>query len=170
MWAELTWRLQAFANDVIDPSTKMGEVPVAGLSAHFPETEQRTVSELFTVGRPWLRLHLADVAFGSLLHVVQDSFSGGHARRRPRTADGCARSEIVNFHTYAGQDKDQHKLSDTIDMASNQVELGEALRTLVLLRFQRKQWPEVRAFLSECVFRLAADAKLATLEVTRPSP
>lgn len=168
MWFQFTWRLQTFTFDFIDPGTRMGEVTVERLSDHFPSTEQRTVSELFTVGRPWLRLHLSDLAFGSLLHVVEDSFSGGHTFRRLRSEAGCARSEIVTFHTYAGQDKERHKLADGIDEADNQTELHEVLRTLVLMRYQRKQWPEVRDYLSGCVFGLASDAQPATAEVSPP--
>lgn len=167
MWARFTWRLQTFAPDFMDPTTKMKDVSIPGLSAHFPATEERTVSDLFTVGRPWLRLQLDDVAFGSLLHVIEDSYSGGHVLRRPRIGEGCARSEVVRFHTYAGQDKDRHKLSDKIERADI-TELRDVLKTLVLMRSERKRWEDIRDYLSECVFRVSADAGPATADVDLP--
>ena len=168
MWSEFMWRIQASEPDFIRLDTKLGEVPVVGMSRHFPPSEQRSVSDLFTVGRPWLRHQMSDIAFGSLMHVIQDSFSGGHTFRRTRTVVGCARSEIVNFHTYAGQDKARHKVADGIERARDKGELVEVLRVLLNMREQRKEWTAVAAYLSDCVFKLADDASPASTDVSEP--
>lgn len=174
MWSEFMWRTQSGASDRIARTTRMGQVPVAGLSAHFPPQEERSVQDLFTVGRPWMRLHMGDITFGSFLHMVQDSFAGGHVTRRARavTDSECAVPEIVEFHTYAGQDKDAHKLRDSMDAAKQKIAallgistLADVLTELVRRREDGQSWTEVRPYLEQCVFRLAADARLSSTGV-----
>ncbi|MFT3736216.1 MAG: hypothetical protein QM776_14555 [Rhodocyclaceae bacterium] len=131
MWAEFTWRIQSKKEDYIPSTTKTGEVPISGFLEHFPKSEGRTIEELFAVGRPWLKLQIEDVAFGSLLHVVEDSFAGGHVKREKSIDDGCGVPMIVEFHTYAGQDKSAHKEHDKIEYARQKPELINVLRELV---------------------------------------
>lgn len=166
VWAEFTWRVQAGGSDFISQITPMGQVPVEGLADFFPSTEARTVADLFTVGRPWLRHQLGDVAFGSLLHMVEDSYAGGHAQRRQAAADGCADSEIVSFHTYAGQDKTAHKSKDTLDAARRKLQVIASLKSLIKMRDDRWAWSSVRPFLSDCVFALAPDALHSSTDVS----
>jgi hypothetical protein len=165
MWAEFTWRVQTGSSDFIRGSTRTGSVPVEGFQVFFPTNERRTVAELFTVGRPWLRHQLGDVAFGSLLHLVQDSFAGGHTKRQPATTGGCSSTEIVEFHTYPGQEKTAHIRADSIDSAKKKLALLESIRTLIEFRNDKKSWDEVKPFLDNCVFPLAADARPSTTTV-----
>lgn len=166
MWAEFTWRVQSGGNDFISQSTPMGHVPVEGLAEFFPANEARTVADLFTLGRPWLRHQLGDVAFGSLLHMVEDSYAGGHAARRTSTAGSCADSEILSFHTYAGQDKAAHKARDGLDAARKKLQLTSSLKSLVKMRDDRLSWSAVRPFLSDCVFPLTTNALPSSTEVS----
>lgn len=158
MWAEFTWRVQAGRPEFIPPETRVGQVPVEGFGDFFSVRELRTVADLFTVGRPWLRHQLGDIAFGSLLHMIEDSYSGGHVQRRPSTAGSCADSAIVSFHTYAGQDKAEHKSRDTLEAARQKLQLISSLKSLIKMRDERWNWSSVEVFLSECVFAVAADA------------
>jgi len=175
MWAEFMWRVQTGGDDRIAGKTPMGSVKVSGLAEHFPPTEMRTVSELFTVGRPWLRLQLKDIAFGSLLHLVQDSFAGGHVERRVFRNPSCGVPEIVEFHTYAGQDSDAHKQRDSLDAATSKTNvsmtadtqnLRDVLSRLILARDEDQSWGEIRPYLDECVFRLAPDVRVSSSRVT----
>ena len=161
------WRVQSSKEDAIAQTTPMGKVPVGGLQTHFPATEERTVELLFTVGRPWTRLHIPDVAFGSLLHMVQDSFAGGHVTRRARSDGSCSVPEIVEFHTYVGQNKEDHKSHDSLEAASAKIAPtpgGQALLVVMweLVKRRKETWNEVRPYLDTCVFRLAPDAGLST--------
>lgn len=171
MWAQFTWRVQTHEADRIDGQTPMGKLPVPGLRDHFPANEERTVSNLFTVGRPWMRLHLRDIAFGSLLHMVEDSFAGGHAARRAKAVDGCSVPEIIEFHTYAGQDKDAHKERDgfvraTLGIARSGTSVVAVLRELIRLREVDTPWAEVEPYLDNCVFGMALDANEASTAVS----
>ncbi len=165
MWAEFAWRVQSGGADFIAATTRTGAVAVAGFQDHFPKREERSVSDLFTVGRQWLRHQLDDIAFGSLLHMIEDSFAGGHVARGGPPAAGCAAAPIVAFHTYAGQDKAAHKLHDDLDHAQTKASLIEVLRELVGRRDTNQSWAEVRPYLDECVFRLADDAGDASTAV-----
>jgi hypothetical protein len=172
MWSEFMWRVQSTNEDRIAQSTMMGKVPVLGLQAHFPAKEERTIEDLFTVGRPWMRLHMRDIAFGSFLHMVQDSFAGGHVTRRARVDTSCWVPEIVEFHTYVGQDRDSHKSRDSLAAASVRIApiprattLLEVMRELVSRRIALEPWSAVRPYLADCVFRIAADAGRSTTTV-----
>jgi len=155
-WAEFTWRVQSRLPENISGKVAMGKVPVPGLREFFPAVEERTVEELFTIGRPWLRHQLEDIAFGSLLHMVQDSFSAGHTLRRPAGSGSCSVPPVVTFHTYAGQDKGDHKKADTKQAATAaNSPIVLVLKELVRLRSERAAWTEVRLYLANCVYALA---------------
>lgn len=79
-----------------------------------PEKRLWTVQDIFLPKGADLRL----VAFGSVLHLVEDSYSAAHvvrafARTQP---NGCpsydALGAIVEFHTYVEQDTEKHALCD----------------------------------------------------------
>ena len=77
-WAEFTWRVML---GELSLDTDMAAVPIASVAERFKRTALR-VQDLFTLGNLALRRYLGEVAFGSLLHMVQDSFAKGHAERR----------------------------------------------------------------------------------------
>jgi hypothetical protein len=62
------------------------------------------------LGNPKLRLWIKQVALGSLLHMVEDSFAKGHAERAVN-GESCAAAgsslgagRIREFHSYVNQD------------------------------------------------------------------
>jgi hypothetical protein len=102
-WAEFTWRVM---RGELSLETDMSAVPVAPVAERFKKTALR-VQDLFTLGNVSLRRYLGDVAFGSLLHMVQDSFAKGHSERRdPIFQQKCvggneaAPGAIREFHVY----------------------------------------------------------------------
>ena len=165
MWAEFTWRVQSKNRDYLPPGTRIGAVPIPKFQEHFPKNEERTIEYLFTVGRPWLRLQIEDVAFGSLLHMIEDSFAGGHVSRA-RVSDGtCSVPAIVEFHTYAGQPKAAHKEHDNLEHARTKVALIDVLKEIVKRRYERQSWADVRPYLENCVFQVAVDARKSSATV-----
>ncbi len=125
-----------------------------------------TVQDVFLV-KPG---NLRQVAFGALLHTVEDSYSASHVRRASARvqANGClsydAADAIVEFHTYVGQDTEKHGLCD--DAPDWLDPPREASPTDVLARLVRafeegRDWVVVKAILDDTVFRLADPAAVA---------
>lgn len=162
MWAEFTWRVSMGEFGL---STRLKEIPVDGMQEFFGSTDWR-VQDLFTLGNPALRRHVDEVAFGSLLHMVEDSFAKGHAQREegaagekcPGTGNLPAPGRVMEFHAYGRQDGGAHAKYDsrnlfTTHWASERphvIDVGRALRDL----WERDApWAETRSYL-ECVFAL----------------
>lgn len=163
MWAEFTWRT-SLGEYRLD--RQLREVPIGGMAGFFGHSEWR-VQDLFTLGNPPLRRYVHEVAFGSLLHAVEDSFAKGHVEREEGVAGAtCAHTarlpmpgRVREFHSYVGQDSDRHGRYDTaaslkahlLAERPNVVDVGRALREL---NDARTPWEQARAYL-ECIFALA---------------
>lgn len=169
MWTEFAWGV---ADGTYPLNTYLKDIRIEGWNQHFDN--EQTVQDLFTVGRPWLRPHVKEVALGSLLHVIQDSFAAGHVDRRDEiTGDICTADNhevygrIVEFHSYARQDHDKHKEDDASKVAKfmimqrnpDVVDAGKRLRGYFA---DGKKWVDVKPFIDECVFALAVRTKLAS--------
>lgn len=165
MWAEFTWGITTGKYGL---ETGLKTITIPQWQDHF--SNGQNVQDLLTLGRPWLRAHVREVAFGSLLHVVQDSFAEGHVQRRePVLGQVCAGGtspafgSIVEFHSYANQDHEKHKGADSADASQKHrrlikpdvVDAGQRLR---LLQSRGASWDEVREYLADCVFRLDSGA------------
>lgn len=160
MWAHFAWGI-ATAQRAL--ATKLKDISVEGMTRHFGRSEW-TVQDLFTLGNPSLRRQIKEVAFGSLLHMVEDSFSKAHVdRAEPIQGQKCegalqhpAPGRIRQFHAYNNQDSGKHGEYDsrnafsahwTVDKPSV-VDVGQTLLTY----FDRSAlWDEVRPYL-DCVF------------------
>jgi hypothetical protein len=110
-WLEFAYRV---AKGDIPGGQRVADVRVPGIAALF-EKDQRilegTVAELFRDA------DVKEVAAGSFLHVLQDSYAGGHVQRekkdrRVNTLDYFGRGGVLRFHSYAKQDEDRHKADD----------------------------------------------------------
>lgn len=163
MWAEFTWRtsLGEYGLDRL-----LREVPIAGMAEFFGRSEWR-VQDLFTLGNPPLRRYVHEVAFGSLLHAVEDSFAKGHVEREegisgatcPDTDRLPRPGRVREFHSYVGQDGGRHGHYDSAEAFKahmlaerpNVVEVGRALREL---NDARTPWERARPYF-ECIFALA---------------
>jgi hypothetical protein len=79
MWAEFSWRL---ALGEFPLTTRVRDLPVVGMKNHFGG-KGWSILDLFSLGNPHVRqpAQMAELAFGRMLHMVQDSFAGGHAER-----------------------------------------------------------------------------------------
>lgn len=165
MWIEFAWRVTSHEYKL---NTRLRDVEVAGFSEHFGKTEWN-VQDLFTLGNVALRRNVDEVAFGSLLHVVEDSFAHGHVSRREtvhgeRCLDGTylKAGEISEFHSYGGQDTSLHAHADSAAAfdyarASSQGGVVEVGRNIVAMMDQKLSWNEVKPYF-ECIFVLTPNA------------
>jgi hypothetical protein len=160
MWAEFCWKVATGAYAL---GTRLQDVDIPGFADFFGKSGW-TVQDLFTVGNDALRPHISEVAFGSVLHAVEDSFARGHVQREnPSAAAACsalpqfpAPPRILEFHSYAHQDEHKHAQADTREAfelesrtdSPSVVPVGRPLRDF----FQsRASWEAVRPYF-DCVF------------------
>ena len=166
-WAEFTYRV---AQSEINAGEYLYQVNVPGFAQLFDKQRGWTVSTLLTLGDGTFRAQpeFSWVAFGSLLHVVQDSFARGHADRADTPGQTCILSSqkrldkpgrIRSFRSYSNQDDNRHADADGIRALEEHllnpkpgaVEVGAAL-----LEFHNSKtaWAIVREYLDTCVFDL----------------
>ena len=170
MWAEFTYRL---ALGELDRGVELRRIGIPGMETLF-KNRGWTAQQLFTRGDPTFRGEedFRNFAFGSLLHLVEDSFSRAHVERDEPPGARCDAvpeqynpGKVLSFHTYAKQDKRKHADADkqnalSIHLAEKQpnvVDVGKALKTYYE---QKRPWDEVKQYL-ECVFELADPAAKA---------
>lgn len=117
-WAQFT---HAVARGDIAPDVIVSS-DVAGPAARFfPETitafKSLTVRSLFVLGAAdQSDQRVRDVAFGSLLHMVEDSFSNAHVTRTALPAGAAAwpPGSVARFLAYAHQDHEKHSEEDAL--------------------------------------------------------
>lgn len=162
-WIAFAWRVSV---GDIKPSQRLAQVNIPFIAERFACTEW-TVADLYILGRQDKLLpSIRDVAFGSVLHTVQDSFSSSHAQRETSATHGfCAGNEqypkpgrIVEFHSYGSQDGHLHDAEDERTamvghVIEKRTEAIAASRMLVDLYRDRKPWPEAKPYV-ECLFEL----------------
>ena len=164
MWAEFAYKV---ASESIPANTPLKDVPVTGFEKLF-RNQEATVENLFLLGDTTYRgSQLRDFAFGTLLHMVQDSFSESHVSRDlstqvalPDSANtGGSPAKIEKFLVYSSQDADKHKDEDVYEALRNDaakyspnvIDVGKILREFYK---QNSNWDAVKKYLEECVFAL----------------
>lgn len=167
IWAEFAYKV---ARGDIPSTTPLDKVPVQG----FPELvaiRDRTVESLFTLGDPAFRSDQAIrlFALGTLLHMVQDTFSDAHAERGEEGGQCEGNSglrqpgPLVRFHSYDLQDADKHKTADSRHAFHNHdLKVGnnaiQVTRNILAMYRANAEWAVVQDYLA-CVFRLAQGAE-----------
>jgi hypothetical protein len=162
MWAEFTWKV---AHGDFELRTELKDVSIPAFQTFFGRNVW-TVQDLFTLGNPPLRPRVKEVAFGSLLHMVQDSFAKGHVDRAEaimgekcvEASDYLAPGRIKEFHAYNNQDAAKHAeydsrkaLGEHLAVAKpNVIEVGQVLRGY----YERgSTWEDVKPYIG-CVFQI----------------
>lgn len=167
-WLEFAWRV---STGEIKATQKLAELDIPLMADRF-SCSGWTVADLYILGRQdKLLRRLPDIAFGSFLHTVQDSFSSSHTQRSADQAGYCASDEkyrrpgrIIEFHSYGSQDGHLHDAEDQrTAMVSHVIEnQTEAIRaSQMLVDLARKPWVEVKPY-AECLFDLDPAAKPAS--------
>jgi hypothetical protein len=148
-WAKFVYGV---ATGAIDDLTALSAVPE--LKA-LPSLGAGTVRDLFRASN---KVVVRERAAGSLLHLLQDSYAGGHV-------DRAENGEIRQFHSYARQDHAAHKKDDMWQGGGSDLERIRQLKggaaaleasTEVLRLYKKKQpWADVEAYLLKTPLRLA---------------
>ena len=165
MWAQFAWGI---ATGTLPRDHYLRDLGIAGLGGYFPGDQSATI--LFSLGNPaFQNQQIAEVALGSLLHMVEDSFSKSHVSRSDPLGQECDGMPgvvqpglILQFHSYAHQNKKAHDLEDRI----RAIELQkmetvpcaiDVCRTIVQLWQRKATWPEAQRYL-QYVFALHPSA------------
>lgn len=162
-WFEFAWRASLGEYSL---ETRLSDINNATIRKAYGHGEWRLL-DLYTLGASGgLRRHIDDVAFGSLLHTLQDSYAGGHVRREEsagirKCAAGdlrvAAPGAVREFHAYNHQDHELHASADSraefmleYQRPGNVVDVG---RLLVEARSLNLPWEKMEPFF-DCLFEL----------------
>lgn len=161
MWAEFVWRI---TSSEYERGTSISEasVKVPRLMDFFGLRE--TVQSIFFKGEAGYNKDYREFAFGTLLHMVQDSYSEAHMARHDPDGHGCEKTrydspgQVVKFFTYVGQDSKKHGLKDEMKEVTRQmiymptpnlIDVGKALKDM---KDKHMRWEEVEPYFI-CLFR-----------------
>lgn len=168
MWAEFSWDV---ATGQIPSATLLTDVKIDDFEEFFGNSGQDVLT-LYTLGNSALRRNIRDVAFGSLLHLVEDSFAFGHADRAPPVAgttcpdSGLPHPGVIrSFRSYTNQDHKKHGLHDSrdsyrarLEMKPNVVDVGKIL----VDKYDRQEpWSSMAGYF-QCLFDLENDNQPAS--------
>lgn len=163
-WAEFAY---AVATGRLDPETKMSRVPVSRIAELFRSRPGWTVNYLFA---PKYRLresgYTRDMAAGSLLHLVQDSYSAAHTKRAFDATPTCPFGRVLQFYSYTHQDPDSHAAQDTRSgwQSGSFTDAQDPVNaSATMLAYMRAgvEWEIVKPYLENVVFCVDSDATLA---------
>lgn len=149
----------------LEPDTAMEDVDFPVARAFFDKQPGWTVNHLFAPKFTLGKATIPDIALGSILHVIQDSFSRAHVQRNFDASAECPIGRIVEFHAYNHQNSDQHSKADTrqswltdtgFTPVQNPVEMSAQMIKLVR---EKADWAKiVEPYLRSAVFCIGADA------------
>lgn len=161
MWAEFMWRA---ALGQYQRGSTIANANVAGLDRYFYPSD--TMQRIFFRGNPTYVDDFPRFALGSLMHMVEDSFSKSHVLREAEGSSGqkCAGvdayqpARIVSFQNYAEQDSHEHAASDTYvamreGVLRDPANVLNVVGTLRQLYDKQAPWEEAGAYL-RCVFEV----------------
>lgn len=160
-WLEFAWKV---STREIAPSTLLKNIDVTVIKNRF-HCSGWSVADLYVLGRQDSMLpFIHDIAFGSVLHTVQDSFAEGHVEREAAVqGESCSTTlalprpgRIREFHGYAGQDGKLHDAKDVRDAMSGPPvsSVLQVSKQLALYYGARTRWAEVQPYL-DCIFALS---------------
>ncbi|WP_349746631.1 hypothetical protein [Pseudomonas frederiksbergensis] len=161
MWAEFTWRI---ATNEFTRGTSIAEasIEVPRLMDFFGMRE--TVQSIFFKGEAGYNRDYRDFAFGTLLHMVQDSFSEAHMARGNPSGRLCEKTtydkpgQTIKFYSYVGQNSTAHSLKDEMKEVTRQmtyvpmpnlIDVGKALKDM---KEKQMNWKLVEPYFV-CLFR-----------------
>ncbi len=165
VWAQFAYKV---AIGQIKPYTPLHLVEVDGFAA-LMNIRDKPVDVLFALGEPSFRKNPADIpnfALGTLLHMLQDSFSDAHAERGEE-AGACAFSTdfrqpglINGFRSYALQDDAKHGQADQLEpylAHVNKVEINavSVSKTVIAFKNTKADWDAVVKPYIECALTIA---------------
>jgi hypothetical protein len=173
VWAEFTWRVGSGEYGLL---TLLRDVKIDGFNDLVGRPGWR-VQDLLTYAAPGaIRQQIRQVAFGSLLHVMEDSFAKGHTDRaepgyqqrcaNPGATEHLAPGAIKEFHAYNNQNHTEHSKFDDREMlmshvANTKPHVITVGRTLKKYFEDGATWDTVKPYM-ECVFALQQSGTAAS--------
>lgn len=161
-WAEFTYQI---ATGRVGGETKLGDVEPSSAREFFKTRTGWTVNYLFA---PRYRLkeggYTRRMAAGSLLHLIQDSYSRAHVDRAMEPSTSCPMGRVLEFHSYTHQDGGLHGDEDSRaawlarDFTPQQDPVNVSA-TLLAYIDAGEDWSVVKSYLSGTVFCLDTDAR-----------
>jgi len=172
-WLEFAWKV---SSKEILPQTYLKNIDNPTIKLHFGCTEWKVV-DLYLLGRQdassGLISQIREIAFGSVLHTVQDSFAAAHAEREPQlTGEQCegtmfaAPARIVEFHAYGAQDGVLHDHGDSREAMTAVAkerwpEAVDVTRNLFELHSDGAKWADASSYM-QCIFELSDVRRLSS--------
>ena len=173
-WLEFAWKV---SSREIGAQAMLKQIEIPTIKDRFGCTDWR-VADLYLLGRQDresnLMPQLREIAFGSVLHTVQDSFSASHATRESTAPNAScenttypAVSRVIEFHTYGAQDGHLHDGADSRDAmvaANGPDEWAQAItvtRNLFDLRESGARWEQAAPYFA-CVFELSEERQASS--------
>ncbi|MFG6207476.1 hypothetical protein [Pseudomonas retamae] len=163
MWAEFVWRI---TTSEYSRGTTIAEASVdVPLLLDFFDLRDTVQSILFK-GEAGYNKDYRDFAFGTLLHLVQDSYSEAHMARQDPDGRLCEKTNYdrpgraVRYYTYVGQNSRNHGRKDELIAVTRQlsntptpnlVDVGQAIKEM---RDKHLSWNTVEPYF-DCLFRTA---------------
>ena len=168
MWAEFAYKT---AKGDIKRGQPLNRTKIAGMTELFPKGETGQLLFLREDRTYQSDSDFKGFAFGTLIHMIEDSFSDSHAEREIPDGSLCGGAastypmpgRVKTFHSYARQDKDKHKAADSQAALNNglakidptAVTVGQTLKTMLE---SETDWQVVKSYL-DCAYSLAEDAQ-----------
>ncbi|MDR9863363.1 MULTISPECIES: hypothetical protein [Pseudomonas] len=155
MWAEFAYRM---ATNELKPATHFKAVKIENLNRYFARQADWQLSYIM---QPKYHLEdtpndFADHALGSLLHMVEDSYSAAHIERDYAATKACPTGHIKRFLAYTHQDSAKHGAADTwaAYKSSGQAEMPVDVSAQLIWFARRKaDWAkEVAPYLDKVVY------------------
>jgi hypothetical protein len=134
-----------------------------------PDDPRWTIAYLFKRSR-MKGLATPELALGSLLHMVQDSFSASHTVRAFDASEKCPNGRITQFYAYQGQQARAHRAEDSRKSFHASAESRfsdlqnpvEASARMILFARQKADWAgEVLPYLTQTLFCVDEDAEFS---------
>ena len=164
-WIEFAY---AVATEQVGPDTLLGDLRLPA-ARNFTRQSGWSVHYLFAPKFTLGQASIKEVALGSILHVVQDSYSRAHADRSYGPSARCPNGRIVEFHAYGHQDSDRHNVADTRASwqgnSDYRPDNSPVQASAQILRFARERadWETVvKPYLLERLFCIDDDARASS--------
>lgn len=169
-WSEYLYRLST-RNEVeqIDLSQPLSEIPhIAKWFSH--KKSGWNSRDLFATGQHGVdEQTIRDMAFGALLHMLQDSYSESHVRRDFPESSSRSAGQITRFLTYPAQDAECHSPADAAPLdessdwwnSATGAMVVEQGAKLIALRGRSAPTEEVTEWLKNSAFPLDESARPA---------
>jgi len=153
------------ATNQIEPDTTMENLDEAIVKEFFKSQPGWSVNYLlapkWTLGKATIR----DVALGSILHIIQDSYSESHTDRTFGSSQKCASGGVVQFHAYGHQDSTRHGSADSrvswktnVDFDATQNPVETSARMIEFVGRNADWTTEVLPYLQDIVFCIDQNA------------